>query len=120
MTTQSFISYVNALPPSSQEIMHELRQLVRDASQDVHEGLKYGVPCFTIRQNEIFSCALWPKHLTLYPVFFGAPFLAPVEDELRVYHHKRHELLFSLDESIPYELISRLCILKIEFINTWC
>lgn len=107
MTKQALISYINTLPGPSKELIQRLRQLVFEAAPDAQESLKYGCLCFMLHHREIFSCGVWPAHFTIYPVFFGAPFLAPLEDELLVYRHNAHDLLFPLEQP-PYALISKL------------
>lgn len=96
--------YIAQFPADVQAILEKLRTTIRRAAPEAHEILSYKMPAF--RQNGIVVYfAAWKKHIGLYPPIVADKSLAKAVSR---YSGPKGNLLFPLDEPIPYGLIERI------------
>ena len=96
--------YIAGFPPEVQEILEKVRLTIRKAAPDAEEAIKYLIPTYTLNGN-LLSFAGYKKHIGLYPAPAGDE---KFKEELSVYRSAKSTVRFSLDQPIPYGLISRL------------
>ena len=102
--------YIAGFPEEIQEHLKKIRLTIRVAAPEVEETIKYQMPTFTLKGN-LISFAAYKKHIALYP--------APEGDEqfnmeLSPYKTEKSTVRFPLDKPIPYDLISRIVMYRIE------
>ena len=102
--------YIAGFPKEIQERLTKIRMTIRNAAPEAKETIKYQMPTFTLKGN-LISFAAYKKHIALYP--------APEGDEqfnleLSAYKAEKSTVRFSVEQPIPYDLISRIVKYRIE------
>lgn len=96
--------YIAGFAENVQEILQKIRLTIHEAAPEAVETIKYQMPTFMLHGNLVYFAA-WKKHIGVYP---------PISDDealkqaLASYEGPKGNLLFPLDQPIPYELIARL------------
>lgn len=75
----SIDSFIHTFPPSVQEKLEEIRQLVHQLAPTATEAISYGIPTFKLNGNLIHFSA-YKTHLGFYP---GAEAIKVFQDELK-------------------------------------
>jgi uncharacterized protein YdhG (YjbR/CyaY superfamily) len=102
--------YIRQFPADVQEILEKVRATIRQAAPDAQETISYKMPAFT-RTGTLVYFAAWKEHLGLYPPVSGNK---PLEKAVSRYAGPKGNLQFPLDEPIPYDLIERIVMLRVE------
>lgn len=101
---QNIDEYIAGFTENVQEILQKIRLTIHEAAPEAAETIKYQMPTFTLHGNLVYFAA-WKKHIGFYPPVTGDEEL---KQALAVYEGPKGNLLFPLDQPIPYELITRL------------
>lgn len=96
--------YIAGFPPEIQEILKKIRETIRGAAPGAEETISYQMPTFKLKGNLVHFAA-YKKHIGLYPTPSG---IEEFKDELSVYTSGKGSARFSLDEPIPFDLISKI------------
>jgi uncharacterized protein YdhG (YjbR/CyaY superfamily) len=103
-TPASIDEYIAGFPPEIQEILQNIRKVIREAAPQAQEKISYQMPTFYLHGN-LFHFAAFPKHIGFYPVPSG---IERFKEELSVYKQGKGSVQFPLDQPIPYDLIRRV------------
>lgn len=97
--------YIFGFPQDVQEILENIRGIIKKAAPKAQETIRYGIPTFTLRDTYLIYFAGYKKHIAIYPVPPGNP---KFNEEISAYRSGKGTLQFPLDKSIPYNLIRKL------------
>ena len=100
----SIDEYIATFPDNVQSILSELRSVIKRIAPDAKEKISYKMPTFTIYGN-LVHFAGYDKHIGFYP---APSAIEKFKNELKEYKTSKGAIQFPLDESIPYELITRI------------
>jgi uncharacterized protein YdhG (YjbR/CyaY superfamily) len=100
----SIDEYIAGFPSEIQEILQNIRQVIREAAPQAQEKISYQMPTFFLHGNLVHFAA-FPKHIGFYPVPSG---IEHFKEELSVYKQGKGSVQFPLDQPIPYDLIRRI------------
>ena len=103
-TAKSIDEYIAGFPPDVRETLQEIRRTIRKAAPDAEEGVKYGIPTFTLQGNLVHFGA-YQKHIGFYPTPTG---LEEFKEELSAYEGSKGTVRFPLDKPIPFDLITKI------------
>jgi uncharacterized protein YdhG (YjbR/CyaY superfamily) len=103
--------YIGSFPEDVQDVLGKIRLTIRNAAPAAGERISYQIPAFTIDGRDLIYVAAWKKHIGLYPVSIADEAL---EKELAPYRTEKATLKFPLGKPIPYELVERLVMLRLE------
>ncbi len=98
--------YIKAQPTVVQGILHCVRSTIRNAVPDVEEVISYKMPTYKLNGTAVIYFAASRNHYSLY--LATKPLLATFKDELAAYKLSRGTIRFSLDETVPVDLIDRI------------
>lgn len=101
---QTIDEYIDAFPDDVQQILQQIRQTIHEAAPDAQEAISYQLPTFKLHGNLVHFGA-FKKHIGFYPASAG---IAAFTSELAPYASSKGAVRFPLDQSIPYNLISRI------------
>ncbi|OPY32521.1 MAG: hypothetical protein A4E32_01103 [Methanomassiliicoccales archaeon PtaU1.Bin124] len=102
--------YISSFPENVQKIMQELRRVIREAAPDAKECISYQMPAF--EQNGILVYfAGFKNHIGFFPTAEGK---AAFEEELKKYKGGKGTVQFPLDRPIPYDLVRRIVIHRVQ------
>ena len=101
--------YIALQPASVQAILRRIRATVRKAVPAAAETISYRMPAFVLDGHLVYFGA-FKNHIGLYP---------PVRDEALLretsaYAGEKGNLRFPLDEPIPYALIARIVMVRVQ------
>lgn len=96
--------YIGAFPNEVQEILEKVRMTIQKAAPDATEKISYSMPAF--EQNGIVVYfAAFKNHIGLYALPSGHE---AFQEELSKYKSGKGSVQFPLNQSMPYELITKI------------
>ena len=101
--------YISTFPEEVQEILEEIRTVIRNAAPDAEETISYQIPTFTLNGNLVHFAA-YKKHIGFYPAPSG---IEKFKKELSVYEGAKGSIKFPLDKPIPYDLIRKIVAFRV-------
>ena len=109
-TPQTIDEYIAGFPVDLQDILQKIRATIQEAAPDAQETISYQMPTFTLQGNLVHFAA-FKSHIGFYPVPSG---IEAFKDELAVYKQGKGSVQFPLDQPIPYDLIRRIVIYRVQ------
>ena len=107
---ESIDQYIVGFPPEVQNILEEIRTIVRTAAPEAQETIKYRMPTFILNGNLVHFAA-FKHHIGLYPTPDG---IEKFQDELSVYKNAKGSVQFPLDQPMPFDLIRRIVEFRVQ------
>jgi len=108
--TTAIDEYIALYPPEVQAILQQVRQTIRAVVPEAQEAIAYGIPTFKLQGNLVHFAA-YKKHIGFYPAPSG---LEAFKTELVGYKGSKGAVQFPLDQPIPYDLIRRITLFRVE------
>jgi len=102
--------YIALFPEEIQEILTKIRKIIKENAPEASEKISYQMPTFFLNGNLIHFAA-FKHHIGLYPTPTG---IDAFKEELSKYKGAKGSVQFSLDQPIPYDLIKRIVIYRVE------
>ncbi len=103
--------YIKDCQENVQIILQNIRDIIKKIAPDAVESISYGMPAYKINGQPLVYFAAFPNHIGFYatPVTHEA-----FADELGKYKTGKGSVQFPLNQSIPYDLISKLTKYKLD------
>ena len=97
--------YIAGFPEETQNLLQQVRTIVKKAAPRATETISYGIPTFNLNDTYLVYFAAWKNHLSVYP--------APVahddfRKELSNYKTAKGTVQFPYDKPLPLDLITRI------------
>jgi len=102
--------YIALFPEEIQEILTKIRKIIKENAPEASEKISYQMPTFFLNGNLIHFAA-FKHHIGLYPTPTG---IDAFKEELSKYKGAKGSVQFPLDQPIPYDLIKRIVIYRVE------
>ncbi len=100
----SIDQYVASAKPDVQNILQEIRHIIKSEVPTAVETISYQMPAFRLGKVFIYFAA-FKEHIGIYPPVKGDKKL---QGELLPYRGPKGNLKFPLDQPMPYQLIRRV------------
>lgn len=97
--------YIQQFPDGVQEILRNIRKLIKENAPDAEELFSYGMPAYKMNKKPLVYFAAFKNHIGFYATPSGH---IEFQDELSNYKQGKGSVQFPLDEPIPYQLIERM------------
>jgi uncharacterized protein YdhG (YjbR/CyaY superfamily) len=110
-TAGSIDEYIAGFPPATQEVLDELRALIRAAAPGATETISYAIPTFDLNGRHLVHFAGYERHIGFYPVPSG---LEAFKEDLRPYKVGKGSVQFPLGQPLPTDLIRRIVEFRVE------
>ena len=110
-TATSIDAYIAGFPPATQEVLQELRALIRAAAPEATETISYAIPTFDLGGRHLVHFAGYAKHIGFYPVPSG---METFKEELTPYRSGKGSAQFPLGKPLPTDLIRRIVEYRVE------
>lgn len=107
----SIDEYIKTFPEDVQIILTKMRKTIQAVAPRSVEGISYGIPTFKLNGKNLVHFAGWKTHIGFYPAPSGA---STFSKELARYKAGKGSAQFPLDEPIPFELVKRIVIFRVE------
>lgn len=109
-TAKDIDEYIARFPDHLQAILQKIRMTIREAAPDAKEVISYQMPAFHQEGNLVYFAA-WKEHIGFYPPVSAE---AEFKHEIAPYEGPKGNLLFPLDQPIPYALISKIVKFRVQ------
>ena len=109
-TINSIDEYIAQFPEDIQAILQQIRSVIKEAAPEATEKISYQMPTFYLKGNLVHFAA-FKSHIGFYPVPSG---IEKFKEELSQYKGGKGSVQFPLDKPIPYDLIRRITIFRVE------
>lgn len=101
---QSIDEYILQFPPNVQEILRELRKVIKEAAPEAKEKISWQMPTFVLQGNLVHFAA-HARHIGFYP---GTSGIETFKQELAGYKGGKGSVQFPIEKPLPYELIAEI------------
>jgi uncharacterized protein YdhG (YjbR/CyaY superfamily) len=101
---KSIDAYIEAQPERVQEILRQMRRVIRQAVPEVEETISYQIPAFKLAGKSAIYFAGWKEHVSLYPLTEAV--VARFGRKLERYKVSKGTIRFPLSEPLPLRLIA--------------
>lgn len=108
MTTDkpnSIDEYIAGFPAETQVVLQKIRTVVQEAAPEATEAIRYAIPTFILKGNNLVHFAAFKNHIGFYPAPTGAE---AFKTELSVYKTGKGSVQFPLDQPMPFDLITQI------------
>ena len=106
----SIDEYISTFPEEVQEILNELRAVIKAAAPQAGEKISYQMPTFTLNGNLVHFAA-YKKHIGFYPTPSG---IDAFKDELSEYKGSKGAIQFPIEKPLPFELIRKIVTFRVD------
>lgn len=96
--------YFSKFPDQTQDIMQQIRTIIKQEAPEVQEKISYGMPTFVLN-GILVHFAGYEKHIGFYPT---PSVISHFEDQIQEYKYAKGSVQFPLNQPIPYKLIRRM------------
>ncbi|MDR6804379.1 uncharacterized protein YdhG (YjbR/CyaY superfamily) [Dyadobacter sp. BE34] len=107
----SIDAYIGTFPKDVQELLQEIRAVIRSVAPDAVETISYDMPTFNLNGTYLIYFAGWKKHIALYPV--TGKISEALAAELSGYKGTKGSVHFPLNKPMPLDLIRKITELRI-------
>jgi len=102
--------YITRFPNKTQKILQMIRKTIQKAAPEAKEAMRYGIPTFILNGNLVHFAA-FKTHIGFYPTPTG---IEAFKKEIVKYQWAKGSVQFPLNKPIPYDLISKIVLFRIE------
>jgi uncharacterized protein YdhG (YjbR/CyaY superfamily) len=110
-TASSIDEYIAEFPPETQQVLEELRALIRASAPDATETISYAIPTFDLNGRHLVHFAAFKNHIGFYPTGRGVD---AFKEELEPYKAGKGSVQFPLGRPLPTDLIRRIVESRVE------
>ena len=96
--------FISAFPKNVQDILEELRRVIRESAPKSEETISYGIPTFKLNGNLVHFAA-FKNHIGFYPTPSA---IVAFKKELAPYKQAKGSVQFPIDQPIPLDLVKRI------------
>jgi Uncharacterized conserved protein len=105
MKFTSVDQYIKSFPPSTQSLLQEIRNVIREAAPQAEETISYNMPVFK-QDGHLVYFAANKAHIGFYPGDSTTTSL--FADELTAYKTSKGAIQFPFDQPIPHKLVKKI------------
>jgi uncharacterized protein YdhG (YjbR/CyaY superfamily) len=96
--------YIASFPNNVQNILQELRRIIRDCAPEAKEAISYQIPTFKLKGNLVHFAA-FKNHIGFYPTSSA---IEAFKGKLAKYEISKGTIRFPINEPIPFELVKEM------------
>lgn len=97
--------YIQQFPDNVQEILRNIRKLIKDNAPEAEESFAYGMPAYKTHKKPLVYFAAFKNHIGFYATPSGHD---EFQAELSKYKQGKGSVQFPLDQPMPYQLMERI------------
>lgn len=103
-TPNDIDNYIAGFPMETQEILQQLRLVIRNTAPNAQESINYGIPTFKLQGNLVHFGG-YKNHIGFYPAPSG---IEKFKKELSVYQGAKGSVQFPLNKPLPLALVKKI------------
>jgi len=101
---ESIDAYISQFTPEVQEILQEIRKVIKEAAPQAEEKISWKMPTFILYGNLVHFAA-FKNHIGFYPAPRG---IDTFRNELSGYKGGKGSVQFPIEKPMPFELIREI------------
>lgn len=101
---KSVDDYVSCFPEETQELMQQLRTLIKKTAPKAEECISYNIPAYKLNGMLVYFAG-YKTHIGFYPTSSG---IRVFEKELKDYKTSKGTVQFPLENGIPTALVKKI------------
>jgi uncharacterized protein YdhG (YjbR/CyaY superfamily) len=109
VTYENIDDYISAFEPVIQDILQQIRVVIKEAAPDAKEKISYQMPTFEFYGNLVHFAA-FKNHIGFYPAPSG---IEHFQEELAMYKWAKGSVQFPFNKPIPYDLIRKIVMFRV-------
>ncbi len=109
--SSSVEEYIKGFPAEIQDLLEEIRKIIREKAPQAVEGIAYGMPAYKLGGRPMVYFAGHKKHIGFYATPSGHNAFSK---ELMGYRQGKGSVQFPLDKPLPHDLIGRMVQFKVQ------
>lgn len=98
-------NYIAGFPEQTQDLLHQIRAIIKQAAPEAVEGISYGMPGYKTFGKPLVYFAGYPNHIGLYATPSGHQ---AFNEELSKYKQGKGSVQFPVKQPLPIDLIRRI------------
>ena len=102
--------YIATFPKNVQDILEEMRKVIKESAPESEETISYGMPTFKLKGNLVHFAA-YKNHIGFYPTPSA---IEAFKEDLSPYKSSKGAVQFPIDKPIPFELVKKIVIFRVE------
>lgn len=102
--------YINQFPKHVQGILQKIRSVVKYHASDAIESISYGMPAYKLNGKPLIYFAGYLNHIGFYATPTGHD---AFKTDLSAYKQGKGSVQFPLDKEVPYDLIEKIVIFRV-------
>lgn len=102
--------YIGQFPSEVQMLLERIRETIRQAAPEATETITYQMPTFKMKRNLVHFAA-FTHHIGFYP---GPSGISAFSEELKGIETSKGAIRFPLDKKIPYALIKKITLFRVQ------
>lgn len=102
--------YIATFPKNVQNILEEMRKVIKESAPESEEAISYGMPTFKLKGNLVHFAA-YKNHIGFYPTPSA---IEAFKEDLSSYKSSKGAVQFLIDKPIPFELVKKIVIFRVE------
>lgn len=106
----SIDEYISLYPKEIQEILCNLRRIIKEAAPGCEEKISYQMPAFTLNGILVYF-GVCKNHIGFYPTANG---IETFKEEFKDYKWSKGAVQFPIDQPMPEELITRIVKFRVQ------
>jgi uncharacterized protein YdhG (YjbR/CyaY superfamily) len=110
-TAKSIDEYIAGFPPDVQNLLEELRALIKATAPGATETISYAIPTFDLNGRHLVHFAGYKNHIGFYPVPSA---LEAFKEDLKPYKSGKGSAQFALGQPLPTDLIRRIVEFRVQ------
>ena len=108
--TYDIDKYISGFTKDKQNLLKQLRDIIKKAAPQAQETISYGMPAF--KQNGMLVYfAAWKNHMGFYPTSSG---IKAFRKDLSTFMVSKGTVQFPLDKPLPKGLVTRIVKFKVK------
>ena len=107
-------AYISQFPKSTQQILSQVREAVKEASPHAEEMISYGMPAYKLDKRPLVYFAGYEKHIGFYATPTGH---AAFEKQLSKYKQGKGSVQFPIEEAMPLDLIRKIVHFRVKEVS---
>lgn len=104
MKAESIDAYIDDFPKNIQQILKQIRTLIRKEAPGAAEKISYGIPCFTMNGKNMVFFAGYKNHVSIYPAPRGVESFEILDN----YEGGKGTVQFPIEKPLPVSLITKI------------
>lgn len=103
--------YIKTFPKDVQVILEKIRRTIRQAVPEATETISYQMPAFKFNGTPLVYFGAWKNHIGFYATPSGNQ---AFKKELSTYQGAKGSVRFPLDQPMPYDLIKKIALFRLQ------